>query len=165
MTILAEVIDYCLFSPLQWSKCIATSRYGIDVSKDPAVWTHGIQNWQEINIALEAPKWYKGALGSLSEAVYRLFTDNYARSWQTFASTSHAGQAMPGSEWLSLEYIHNNVHVSLAVRFGRYLLITFVLYRTGREVLILRHAARWGAFPLLRLILSSGCITGQAFSA
>jgi hypothetical protein len=110
------------------------------VNEDPSVWTNGIENWNEANIALQNPVWYKekGNLGSLSEAVYRLFTDDYAKSWETFSSTSYANQGLPGSEWLSLEYIHNNVHVSLATLFGvSYpLLIGYVFYRIGREVLM-----------------------------
>jgi tyrosinase len=94
---------------LPWDKCIGTSRYGI-VGTDPAVWAKGVNNWKSSNAAMQNPQWYEGNPGSISEAVYRLFTEDYFKSWQTFASTRHHNLVRP-SDYLSLEYIHNNIHV------------------------------------------------------
>lgn len=47
--------------------------------------------------------------GTLSDAVNRLFCDDYAPHWGTFASTKWVAEA-EATEYLSLEYIHNNIH-------------------------------------------------------
>jgi tyrosinase len=91
-----------------WDKCIATSRYGL-LGNDPAKWASGINNWEDCNAAMQNPQWYEGNPGSIAEAVYRLFTDEYFKSWETFSSTKYHSVTV-GSEYLSLEYIHNNIH-------------------------------------------------------
>ena len=51
---------------------------------------------------------------SLSEAVNRMFTPEYNGTWGTFASTKWHSENETDIQtgYLSLEYIHNNVHVS-----------------------------------------------------
>lgn len=92
-----------------WSKCVGTSKHGIIMSEPESKWTMGVQNWQGSNSSLQNPEWYQGDPGSIAEAVYRMFTPGYFKSYETFATTSH-NPAVEGSEYLSLEFIHNNIH-------------------------------------------------------
>jgi tyrosinase len=95
---------------LQWDQCVATSRHGIVTGNDTS-WVYGVENFTGTNSALQDPRWSDGATGSIGELVYRLFTPNYFQSWETFASTKFHREH-PGTDYLSLEYIHNNIHVS-----------------------------------------------------
>jgi tyrosinase len=94
----------------QWDQCVATSRHGIVTENDPS-WVYGVENFAGTNSALQNPAWSDGATGSIGELVYRLFTPNYFQSWETFASTKFYHEH-PGTDYLSLEYVHNNIHVS-----------------------------------------------------
>jgi tyrosinase len=77
-------------------------------------WINGVQNWKDSNDALQHPQWYEGNPGSIRDAVYRLFTPGYFSSYEAFASTVYH-QTTPGSDYMSLEFVHNNIHVSVAV--------------------------------------------------
>lgn len=109
----------------QWVQCIATSKFGVVKNTPPEKWIHGVQNWEKANDALQHPAWYDlndttGTapplnLGSIGEAVYRMFSPNYFDSWQAFASTLYNEKNPGGKNFLSLEYIHNNIHVSFCL--------------------------------------------------
>lgn len=51
--------------------------------------------------------------GSLSDAVNRMFSEGYNSNWGQFASTKWIakGKGCPNTVYISLEYIHNNIHV------------------------------------------------------
>lgn len=55
--------------------------------------------------------------GFLADAVNRLFTPEYTNHWEHFASTKWYNEGSWETEtgFLSLEYVHNNVHVSLLI--------------------------------------------------
>lgn len=98
----------------KWSNCVATSRYGILVDPhhglgpEPA-WVNGVNNWDYCNQALADPQWYGQDGGSLADAVSRMFSYGDL-SWETFASTKWNNPST-NAEYLSLEYIHNVLHV------------------------------------------------------
>ncbi|EXL91305.1 hypothetical protein NOF04DRAFT_18079 [Fusarium oxysporum II5] len=113
---------------LPWSKCSATSRYGIR-SEDGENWTglNGLNNFGEANNTLSKLQegWYPPYLeeekekrekfkgpGTLTDAVNRLFSSEYTDTWETFASTKWWNESAReiSTGYLSLEYIHNNVH-------------------------------------------------------
>lgn len=53
--------------------------------------------------------------GSLSDAVNRMLSPGYHKYWEQFSSTKWLSDHHPtehATGYLSLEYIHNNVHVS-----------------------------------------------------
>ncbi|RBR10394.1 hypothetical protein FVER53590_12513 [Fusarium verticillioides] len=112
---------------LPWSKCSATSRYGLR-SDDGVTWTGltGFNNFDEANKTLstfeegwyppykegdERGKNFRGP-GTLSDAVNRLFSPKYTDTWETFSSTKWWNESAReiSTGYLSLEYIHNNVH-------------------------------------------------------
>ncbi|KAM0197862.1 hypothetical protein ACHAPI_004594 [Fusarium lateritium] len=123
-----------------WSKTSGTSRYGIfrakDVSeaeKDPCrhfTGLHGVNNCSQANERLATvhqngpdgkSQWgtienyskdYTWNPGSLADAVNRMFSKGYNSTWGHFASTKWIaeGEACPETGYISLEYIHNNVH-------------------------------------------------------
>lgn len=102
---------------MQFHPTRATSKWGIlTANVDPEEpWNTGIQNWAAANNALDAQSdkdwnnWKAG--GSIAEAVCRMFSKDYHTSWESFATTDgkEDGKA-PG--YLSLEFIHNKLHVS-----------------------------------------------------
>jgi tyrosinase len=94
---------------------VGTSRHGI-VSGDDTSWVGGVENFAATNSALQNPQWSDGATGNIGELVYRLFTKDYFKSWETFASTKYY-KDHPDTDYLSLEYIHNNIHVSCMESF------------------------------------------------
>ncbi|KAF4956914.1 hypothetical protein FGADI_3517 [Fusarium gaditjirri] len=112
---------------LPWSKCSATSRYGLR-SQDGKNWTglQGFNNFDEANLTLNKfqegwyPPYEKGderrdnfkGPGTLTDAVNRLFSPKYTDSWDTFSSTKWWNESARNisTGYLSLEYIHNNVH-------------------------------------------------------
>ncbi|KAJ4245277.1 hypothetical protein NW762_014147 [Fusarium torreyae] len=112
---------------LPWSKCTATSRYGLR-SEDGINWEglEGFNNFDEANNTLSKFQegWYppystgdkrredfKGP-GTLADAVNRLFSSQYTDTWETFSSTKWWNESARdiSTGYLSLEYIHNNVH-------------------------------------------------------
>ncbi|KAI3577567.1 common central domain of tyrosinase-domain-containing protein [Fusarium oxysporum f. sp. albedinis] len=105
---------------LPWSKCSATSRYGL-FSKDGKNFTglEGVNNFNEANSIFSQfdKNWYNPddlfkPSGTLADAVNRLFSKKYTDSWETFASTKWWKESAQdvSTGYLSLEYIHNNVH-------------------------------------------------------
>ncbi|RBA19162.1 hypothetical protein FPRO05_10091 [Fusarium proliferatum] len=125
----------CDWAP--WSKTSATSRYGIfkgeEDEKDPARYFRGLEGvnhcWRS-NASLARvhedgpdgkPRWstmeqhskdYTWNPGSLSDAVNRMFSKGYNSNWGQFASTKWIaeGKGCPKTGYISLEYIHNNIH-------------------------------------------------------
>ncbi|KAF4497184.1 tyrosinase precursor [Fusarium agapanthi] len=128
----------CDWAP--WSKTSSTSRYGIFRSKDISeeetdpinyfTGLHGVRNCWQANVNLAAahengpdgkPRWstmkqhskdYTWNPGSLSDAVNRMFAKGYNSNWGQFASTKWIAedQGCPKTGYISLEYIHNNIH-------------------------------------------------------
>ncbi|KAF6521758.1 hypothetical protein HZS61_013286 [Fusarium oxysporum f. sp. conglutinans] len=125
----------CDWAP--WSKTSATSRYGIfkgeEEEKDPAKYftgLEGVNNCGKANASLarvhengpdDKPRWstmdqhskdHTWNPGSLSDAVNRMFSKGYNPNWGQFASTKWIaeGKGCPKTGYISLEYIHNNIH-------------------------------------------------------
>jgi len=104
------------FDFLKWAQCSGTSRWGIK-STNEKDWTDGVNNFESIADAINAHGWYgvdpKNDIlkHSVSDLVYRLLSN--VRTWANFSSTfnNQPSDQVPWEEWLSLEYIHNNLHV------------------------------------------------------
>ncbi|KAF4461201.1 hypothetical protein FALBO_12005 [Fusarium albosuccineum] len=110
---------------LPWGDCTAISRYGL-FSKDGKTFTglDGDNNFKEANTTFSqfSANWYNPYKqgkedefeppGTLADAVNRLFSPEYTDTWDTFASTKWWKESAQdvSSGYLSLEYIHNNVH-------------------------------------------------------
>jgi hypothetical protein len=78
------------------------------------------------------PLWYGKGSGSFADAVARMLSPGYFDSWETFASTVHNSPTAPtATNFMSLEYIHNIVHVSKVLFHA--LTYTNGLYRTQQE--------------------------------
>ena len=90
---------------------MATSRYGILADQPESVWRDGVDNWEKCNYALADPPWYGLGSGPLADAVNRMLSPGYFRHWESFASTRH-NDPKRATHYMSLEYIHNLVHVS-----------------------------------------------------
>lgn len=98
-----------------------------------------MNNTSAANLGMETVplEWYGGNPGTLADSINRMFSPEYNTTWGTFASTKwdaerksakngkmdnkNANGNTEGEEegedgkgYLSLEYIHNNVHVSAA---------------------------------------------------
>lgn len=86
----------------QWSNAIATSRHGIDRADVTASWVGGVNNWTKSNEAIQGGN----GVTSIPDQIYRLFATDFS-SWESFSST----KSQP-IDFLSLEGIHNNIHVS-----------------------------------------------------
>lgn len=100
----------------QWTRAFSTSKHGVRQDAPQADWIHGSQQNDLVNAALQQPKWYNETIkvGSIAEAVYRMFSPGYFSSWEAFASTLYIEQNSAATNFLSLEYIHNNIHVSFS---------------------------------------------------
>lgn len=92
----------------------------------------GVNNPWEANKQLSAMTWYpltdkqradkehhtdpcfKWNPGTLADSINRMFSRDYNKNWGEFASTKwiKEGHGDDTTGFLSLEYIHNNVHVS-----------------------------------------------------
>ncbi|KPM45298.1 hypothetical protein AK830_g1254 [Neonectria ditissima] len=110
---------------LPWGQCSAISRFGL-FSEDGKTFTglDGENNFTEANLTLSqfSKNWYNPYKkekrsefeppGTLADAVHRMFTSKYTDTWDTFASTKHWKESEQNisTGYLSLEYIHNNVH-------------------------------------------------------
>ena len=111
----------------QWSKFYGTGRYGRQ--PDGVDKLQGVNNWSYINSALKAPAptWNFGRADKsvvplptnpISDYVCRLLS--YGTDWQHFSSTHWGGFTNHGcghrqpfpQDYISLEMIHNNLHVS-----------------------------------------------------
>ena len=96
---------------------MATSRYGIRKDESNHITgTDGVNNWSSCNAAMKDPPWYAQNGGSLTDAVSRMLSPGYFDDWGSFASTVH-NDPHSASDYLSLEYIHNVIHVSYLVTF------------------------------------------------
>ena len=99
---------------------MGTSRYGITNEYHdllPPKWVPGINNWQAANLGLQKIGWYMGDTTkdnnySLNNAVSRMLSPGYFSSFEYFASTKW-NKPNVNSNYLSIEYIHNVVHVSI----------------------------------------------------
>ncbi|RWA09877.1 hypothetical protein EKO27_g5246 [Xylaria grammica] len=113
---------------LPWSQCSGVSRYGITQTGDNAyAGLEGVNNFEAANESINKysdpslnpypegdpnhDKWV--APGSLADAVNRMFSKDYNRTWATFASTKwwNDSERKISTGYMSLEYIHNNVHI------------------------------------------------------
>ena len=90
---------------------MATSRYGILADQPESAWRNGVNNWESCDSALADPPWYGEGSGLLADAVNRMLSPGYFRHWEPFASTRHNNPKW-ATHYMSLEYIHNVVHVS-----------------------------------------------------
>jgi tyrosinase len=104
------------------------SRYGILTDDGGKTYRglEGVNNFSEANIIFGnfENNWYNPyneekesefkPPGTLADAVNRLFSPQYSDTWGTFASTKWFAESAQNvsTGYLSLEYIHNNVHVS-----------------------------------------------------
>ncbi|KAF4341939.1 tyrosinase precursor [Fusarium beomiforme] len=102
---------------LPWSLTTGTGRWGIKIDNQEYTGLTGVNNFEAANefIAnMDQPNhWYLYNPGNLSDSVNRMLSPKYNSTWGTFASTKWPGDAEAPSDspaWLSLEYIHNNVH-------------------------------------------------------
>ncbi|GJD05140.1 tyrosinase [Colletotrichum higginsianum] len=127
-----EVPD--LFRPTIWSRCSGTSRWAIKSSGPDESQSLGINNYENIGIAIREHGYYDPFLklkdprnikdlenlddpvGELrkhpvSDLVYRLLSN--VKDWASFSSTITAQKEKPKDweQWISFEYIHNNLHV------------------------------------------------------
>lgn len=68
-----------------------------------------------MNVALKDPEWHdEHHTTTIQDAVGRMFSDGYHTTWASFASTAHNNpRDTHNSDYLSLEHIHNTLHVSL----------------------------------------------------
>ena len=122
MTVRTIWMSKQLTNSSQWDRCISTSRWGVftkDIDKKEE-WVHGIVKDERVDRALHNHGWYDEKViflfhGTIKEVVYRLFTVEWT-SWEMFATTRYdkTSGKPPGEEFLSLEYVHNNVHVSFS---------------------------------------------------
>ena len=104
----------------KWSRCSGVSRWGIYSDDKGNSWRglEGVNNITMVNEVMADFPFYQmknqpKVPSSLSESVNRMFTSEYNGTWGTFASTKwwHESEADIQTGYLSLEYIHNNVHV------------------------------------------------------
>ncbi|KAJ4319923.1 hypothetical protein N0V84_006106 [Fusarium piperis] len=118
--------------PLPWSKCSGTSRYGILNAKDGGYrGLTGVNNFDTANLTLnsmsDTTNWYNPynddtavtqdkfkskPPGTLADSINRLFSSEYNDTWGSFSSTKWWAESAQTftTGYLSLEYIHNNVH-------------------------------------------------------
>lgn len=63
--------------------------------------------------------------GTLADSINRLFSDEYNDTWGSFSSTKWWAESARTftTGYLSLEYIHNNIHVSTALTMRLLLVI------------------------------------------
>lgn len=81
----------------------------------------GVNDWEKVNLSLENPRWrYGGGMEEgpydgmqFREGVLRMFSEGYLTKWGDFASVRFDPNAGDNVNFLSLEYIHNNIHVSI----------------------------------------------------
>lgn len=106
-----------------WGSYYGTSRYG-NRSAAGVNRLRGVNNWSFINSTLEAAPWYRRKdvdpklmkPNPISDYVCRLLS--YGTEWRYFASTQdrfdlNVTASKSWQDYISLEYIHNNLHVSL----------------------------------------------------
>lgn len=88
-----------------------TSRWA--PSTDDDGWVQGVENNDDITATLRDPKSDPGdwtqALGTIADAVYRLFTSEYMTNYEAFA-TARFGPSQPPQDYISLGDVHNAIH-------------------------------------------------------
>ncbi|MCJ1261407.1 hypothetical protein MMC22_001271 [Lobaria immixta] len=100
---------------LPWAQCSGTSRWGIKSTKVQD-WSDGVNNYEGIVDAINSHNWYGVESGNdllkhpVSDLVYRLLSN--VQTWANFSSTvtNPVSDQIPWEEWISLEYVHNNLH-------------------------------------------------------
>lgn len=102
---------------LPFDKCRATTKYGLQKGCDVTHWADGGQNWQKSNQALNEHAWYQNkeewdSVPTLQDMTYRLLIQS-DMSWGVFSSSKYydGGDEDP-QNWMNIESLHNNVHVS-----------------------------------------------------
>ncbi|KAM6534644.1 hypothetical protein FALCPG4_004271 [Fusarium falciforme] len=118
--------------PLPWGQCSGTSRYGVS-NKEGGGYEglQGVNNFKTANLTLNAmsdttnwynpyrqgdpdkdPKFKSKPPGTLADSINRLFSSEYNDTWGSFSSTKWWAESARTltTGYLSLEYIHNNVH-------------------------------------------------------
>ncbi|WYZ43577.1 hypothetical protein EsH8_VII_000013 [Colletotrichum jinshuiense] len=104
-----------------WSKCSGTSRWAINSSLPDESQSQGINNYESVNKAIAQHGWdndpknpddpiHKIRKHPVSDLVYRLLSN--VHDWASFSSTvtSQPRESKEWEQWISLEYIHNNLH-------------------------------------------------------
>ena len=98
---------------MQFSKSRATSRWALYEPQSTTVsaeWEDGEVDNEKIGEALTSANWYGTSdKVPLAEMVYRLFLPEYITSFTQFATTKYHNNNAP-APYLSLEYVHNNIH-------------------------------------------------------
>ncbi|EQB47725.1 hypothetical protein CGLO_13112 [Colletotrichum gloeosporioides Cg-14] len=101
-----------------WSQCSGTSRWGINSSLPLEKECEGVNDFAKISDAIEGHKYEKDNSKipemnnhPVSDLVYRLLSN--VCDWESFSSTLKARLHKPTewTQWISLEYIHNNLHL------------------------------------------------------
>ena len=108
----------------QWAECTGLSRYGIKSSDNGKTFTglEGVNNFETVNAFLSNfdKNWYNPGKqdswtppGTLPDSLNRMYSPDYNSTWGTFASTKwwRESEMTLSTGYMSLEYIHNNVHV------------------------------------------------------
>lgn len=105
------------------------SRYGVKRLPDGNYsGLEGLNEWKVVNKTLNdtVENWinpfpnendkfpYSERPSTLADAVSRMFSPDYNSTWGSFASTKwfQESESTLSTGYLSLEYIHNNIHVS-----------------------------------------------------
>jgi tyrosinase len=84
-----------------------------DKTDPKRTWVKGISNSGEVTKALENPDWQDPSVtGTIRDNVHRILTESYFKSWEPFTTTKYY-DSQGGTEWLSLEQIHNMIHVRM----------------------------------------------------
>jgi len=77
-----------------------------------AEWMDGKVDNSKVADALNGHPWYGKDVDNvpIAEMVYRLYLPDYISSFTQFATTKYRPGKNAPSAYLSLEYIHNNIH-------------------------------------------------------
>ncbi|KAI3326155.1 Di-copper centre-containing protein [Xylariaceae sp. AK1471] len=99
---------------IPFSKCRGTSRWADEPESGNVTvqWENGEVNNDKVAAALQSHDWY-GDYGidkiPIAEMTYRLFLPGYVKSYTEFATTKCKDTDRPAT-YLSLEFVHNNIH-------------------------------------------------------
>ena len=101
------------------------------------MWVNGVVNNDKVELALKNHGWYPRKnkpppKGTIEAVVHKLLCTKWT-SWETFATTRYDDKlGKPnGAEFLSLEYIHNNIHVSFSLERRTGHILGFILMETS----------------------------------
>lgn len=144
--------------------CSGTSRYGITSLSPSPKESAGENNYEAVGQAIRGHQYEdKSPINQLTVAdlVYRLLTYKRYKEWASFASTvTHKGSTH-WRDYISLEYIHNNLHVSWLVSFT-------IWPHTNRDLSVVPKLlwawVIWWMCQLQPLIQSSMFITGNVWN-